>query len=123
MVGGSEIGGECNRSAQHLLLKLKKAVQRYYFDHNATTPVSPEVLEAMLPVMTEVFGNPSSIHHYGQAARAMLDDSRRQIAALLNCSDGEVVFTSGGTESDNLAILGAGAGGHVVTTTIEHPAV
>jgi cysteine desulfurase len=98
-------------------------VQRYYFDHNATTPVSPEVLEAMLPVMTEVFGNPSSIHHYGQAARAMLDDSRRQIAALLNCSDGEVVFTSGGTESDNLAILGAGAGGHVVTTTIEHPAV
>jgi cysteine desulfurase len=85
--------------------------------------VSPEVLEAMLPVMTEVFGNPSSIHHYGQAARARLDDARRQIAALLNCSDGEVVFTSGGTESDNLAILGTAAGGHVVTTTIEHPAV
>jgi cysteine desulfurase len=98
-------------------------VQRYYFDHNATTPVSPEVLEAMLPVMTEVFGNPSSIHHYGQAARARLDHARRQVAALLNCSDSEVVFTSGGTESDNLAILGAGAGGHVVTTTIEHPAV
>jgi hypothetical protein len=98
-------------------------VQRHYFDHNATTPVSPEVLEAMLPVMTEVFGNPSSIHHYGQAARARLDHARRQVAALLNCSDSEVVFTSGGTESDNLAILGAGAGGHVVTTTIEHPAV
>ena len=123
MVRGSEIGGECDRSAQHLLLKLKKAVQRYYFDHNATTPVSPEVLEAMLPAMTEVFGNPSSIHHYGQAARARLDDARRQVAAMLNCSDNEIVFTSGGTESDNLAILGIANGGHVVTTTIEHPAV
>jgi len=121
MVAGSEIGGECDRSAWHLLLKLKKAVQRYYFDHNATTPVSREVLEAMLPIMTEVFGNPSSIHHYGQAARAKLDEARRQIAAMLNCSDTEIVFTSGGTESDNLAILGVG--GHVITTTIEHPAV
>jgi cysteine desulfurase len=123
MVDGSEICGESDRSAQHLLLKLKKAVQRYYFDHNATTPVSPEVLEAMLPAMTEVFGNPSSIHHYGQAARAKLDHARRQVAALLNCSDSEIVFTSGGTESDNLAILGIAAGGHVVTTAIEHPAV
>jgi cysteine desulfurase len=98
-------------------------VQRYYFDHNATTPVSPEVLEAMLPVMTEVFGNPSSIHHYGQAARAKLDHARRQVAALLHCFDSEIVFTSGGTESDNLAILGIASDGHVVTTTIEHPAV
>jgi cysteine desulfurase len=96
-------------------------VQRYYFDYNATTPVSPEVLEAMLPAMTEVFGNPSSIHHYGQAARAKLDDARRQVAAMLHCNDNEIIFTSGGTESDNLAILGIG--GHVVTTTIEHPAV
>lgn len=85
--------------------------------------MSPEVLEAMLPVMTEVFGNPSSIHHYGQAARAKLDDARRQIAAMLHCSDNEIIFTSGGTESDNLAILGVAAGGHVITTTIEHPAV
>lgn len=123
MIAGSEIGGECDRSAEHLLLKLKKAVQRYYFDHNATTPVSPEVLEAMLPIMTEVFGNPSSIHHYGQAARAKLDDARRQVAAMLHCSDNEIVFTSGGTESDNLAILGVATGGHVITTTIEHPAV
>ena len=96
-------------------------MQRYYFDYNATTPVSPEVLEAMLPAMTEVFGNPSSIHHYGQAARAKLDHARRQIAAMLNCADSEIVFTSGGTESDNLAILGTG--GHTITTTIEHPAV
>src|ERR1700690_1582541 len=85
---------------------VRTPVQRYYFDHNATTPVSLEVLEAMLPVMTEVYGNPSSIHHYGQAARAKLDDARRQVAAMLNCSDSEIVFTSGGTESDNLAILG-----------------
>jgi cysteine desulfurase len=96
-------------------------VQRYYFDHNATTPVSPEVMDAMLPVMTEVFGNPSSIHHYGQAARAKLDDARRHVAAMLHCSDNEIIFTSGGTESDNLAILGIG--GHVITTSIEHPAV
>jgi cysteine desulfurase len=106
-----------------VLLKLKKAVQRYYFDHNATTPVSPEVLEAMLPAMTEDFGNPSSIHHYGQAARARLDHARRQVSAILHCSDGEIVFTSGGTEADNLAILGIARGGHVITTTIEHPAV
>jgi cysteine desulfurase len=75
----------------------------------------------MLPAMTEVFGNPSSIHHYGQAARAKLDHARRQIAAMLHCCDSEIIFTSGGTESDNLAILGIG--GHVITTTIEHPAV
>ncbi len=85
--------------------------------------MSPEVLEAMLPALTEVFGNPSSIHHYGQAARASLDHARRQVAAMLHCSDNEIVFTSGGTESDNLAILGIAGGGHVITTTIEHPAV
>ncbi len=75
----------------------------------------------MLPVLTEDFGNPSSIHHYGQAARARLDNARRHVAAMLHCSDTEIIFTSGGTESDNLGILGIG--GHVVTTTIEHPAV
>ena len=96
-------------------------MQRYYFDHNATTPVSPEVLETLLPLMTETFGNPSSIHHYGQTARGKMDDARRRIAELLHCSASEIVFTSGGTEADNLAILGVG--GHVVTTAIEHPAV
>jgi cysteine desulfurase len=96
-------------------------VTRYYFDHNATTPVSPEVMEAIAPVMTEVYGNASSIHHFGQSARTLLDAARRQIAALLNATPEEIVFTSGGTEADNLAILGTGA--HVVTTTIEHPAV
>jgi cysteine desulfurase len=98
-----------------------KAVQRFYFDHNATTPVSPEVLEAMLPMMTEVFGNASSIHHFGQIARQRLDAARRQVAALLGAEPQEIVFASGGTEADNLAIFGSG--GHVVTTTFEHPAV
>ncbi|HEV8412003.1 MAG TPA: cysteine desulfurase family protein [Bryobacteraceae bacterium] len=98
-------------------------MQRFYFDHNATTPVSPEVLEAMLPVMTEVYGNASSIHHFGQAARKMLDAARQQVADLLGAEAQEIVFTSGGTEADNLAIFGAAAGGHVITTTFEHPAV
>jgi len=96
-------------------------VQRFYFDHNATTPVSPEVLEAMLPVMTEVYGNASSIHHFGQTARKLLDGSRKEVAELLGADPQEIVFTSGGTEADNLAIFGTG--GHVVTTTFEHPAV
>jgi cysteine desulfurase len=95
----------------------------YYFDHNATTPVSAEVLEAMLPMMTEVYGNASSIHYFGQAARQKLDAARRQVAAMLGASAEEIVFTSGGTEADNLALLGIARGGHVVTTTIEHPAV
>jgi cysteine desulfurase len=100
-------------------------VQRFYFDHNATTPVSQEVLEAMLPVMTEVYGNASSIHHFGQTARKMLDDARKQVAGMLGAEPQEIVFTSGGTEADNLAILGVASGtaGHVVTTTFEHPAV
>jgi cysteine desulfurase len=96
-------------------------VTRFYFDHNATTPVSPEVLEAMLPAFLEVYGNASSIHHFGQAARSYLDRARAGIAASLGAAPDEIVFTSGGTESDNLAVLNAG--GHVVTTAIEHPAV
>ena len=99
-------------------------MQRYYFDHNATTPVSPEALEALLPALTETYGNASSIHHYGQSARHLLDTARRQLAETLGAaSPEEVVFTSGGTESDNLAVLGAARGGHVITTVIEHPAV
>ncbi len=81
-------------------------MQRFYFDHNATTPVAPEVLEAMLPVMTEVYGNASSIHHFGQTARKMLDAARAQVAGMLGAEPQEIVFTSGGTESDNLAIFG-----------------
>lgn len=79
----------------------------------------------MLPVMTEVYGNASSIHHFGQTARKMLDAARKQVAVMLGAEPQEIVFTSGGTEADNLAIFGLtwGTGGHVVTTTFEHPAV
>jgi cysteine desulfurase len=103
-------------------------VERYYFDHNATTPVSPEVMEAMVPCLVEVYGNASSIHHFGQIAKQRLEMARRQIAALIGAQPQEIVFVSGGTEADNLALFGvvrhAGtAAKHVVTTTIEHPAV
>lgn len=98
-------------------------MQRFYFDHNATTPVSPEVLEAMLPMMIDVYGNASSIHHFGQTARQKLDASRKQVAGLLGAEPQEIVFTSGGTEADNLAIFGVATGGHVITTSFEHPAV
>jgi cysteine desulfurase len=98
-----------------------KAVTRYYFDHNATTPVAPEVFLAMAPLMTEVFGNASSIHQFGQRARAELDRARRSVASMLGAKAEEIVFTSGGTEADNMAIFGAG--GHVIATTAEHPAV
>jgi cysteine desulfurase len=101
-------------------------VQRYYFDHNATTPVSPEVRQAVEPCFGEVYGNASSIHYFGQMAKQRLETARRQTAALLGCRPQEIVFTSGGTESDNLALLGAVrpcADKHVITTAIEHPAV
>jgi cysteine desulfurase len=103
-------------------------VNRFYFDHNATTPVSPEVLEALEPVLREVYGNPSSIHHYGQAAKQRLEEARRQVAALIRAEPQEIVLLSGGTEADNLAILGTVRNSprperHVITTTIEHPAV
>jgi cysteine desulfurase len=101
-------------------------VRRFYFDHNATTPISPEVLEVHAQLLVEVFGNASSIHHHGQAARRSLDQARANIASLLGCDRKEVVFTSGGTEADNLAIFGTARQrpeSHVVTTAIEHPAV
>jgi cysteine desulfurase len=103
-------------------------LQRYYFDHNATTPVDPQVLGVMMPALREVSGNASSIHSFGQDARLLVESARLQVADFLRCEPKEVVFASGGTESDNLAILGgvraaAGDRKHVVTTTIEHPAV
>jgi cysteine desulfurase len=99
-----------------------------YLDHAATTPVRPEVVEAMLPYLTEVFGNPSSAHAYGRRARAALDEAHERLAARLNVRPREVVFTSGGTESNNLALKGAAwaskARGHrIVTSSIEHHAV
>ena len=101
---------------------------RYYFDHNATTPVSAAVLEVLVPALLEVYGNASSIHRDGQAARQKLEIARRQTAGLLHCDPKEAVFLSGGTEADNLAIFGAVRAqarprNHVITTVIEHPAV
>jgi len=99
-------------------------MRRVYLDNNATTPVLPEVLEAMRPYFAEHFGNASSIHHHGQETRAAVERARESVAALLGCRASEIVFTSGGTEGDNLAISGlARAGDHVISSTIEHHAV
>jgi len=99
-------------------------MHRVYLDNNATTPVLPEVFEAMRPYYLEQFGNASSIHHYGQHARAAVEKARAAAAALVNARPAEIVFTSGGTEADNLAIFGTVApGDNVITSTIEHHAV
>jgi len=99
-------------------------MRRIYLDNNATTPVLPEVFEAMRPYFGEHFGNASSIHHHGQDTRAAVERSRDSVAALLACRSAEIVFTSGGTEGDNLAIAGlTSPGDHIITSTIEHHAV
>src|SRR5437773_12319638 len=103
-------------------------VQHFYFDHNATTPVAPEVLETVVSCMGQVYGNASSIHHFGQSAKQRLETARRQLAALIHADPREIVFTSGGTEADNMAILGVARAAdrlnrHVITCSIEHPAV
>ena len=102
---------------------------RVYFDYNATTPMAPEVVETFARVSRDVFGNPSSIHHFGQQAKATIDDARSAVASLLNADSSEIVFVSGGTEADNFAIRGAAealepAGRrHLIATGIEHEAV
>jgi cysteine desulfurase len=99
-------------------------MRRVYLDNNATTPLLPEVFEAMRPYFAERFGNASSIHHHGQETRAAVERARESVAALLGCRASEIVFTSGGTEGDNLAISGVTrAGDHVISSTIEHHAV
>jgi cysteine desulfurase len=102
-------------------------MRRIYLDHNATTPVAPEVLAAMLPYLSDEFGNASSIHAFGQRARGAIERSRATVAALIGARSSEIVFTSGGTESDNAAIFGScklhDTHAHIITTTIEHHAV
>ena len=103
-------------------------MKRIYLDHNATTPVHPEVLEAMLPYYMDKFGNPSSIHGFGREAKVALEEAREKVAQLLGVSSSEIFFTSGGTESDNLAVKGIAfanrdKGRHVVTSKIEHHAI
>ena len=99
-----------------------------YLDYNATTPVDPAVVEAMLPYLSTHFGNPSSTHRYGQVAHQALDRARQQVAQLLDCTPSEVIFTGGGSESDNLAIRGIAlarraSGNHIITQVTEHPAI
>jgi len=99
-----------------------------YLDHNATTPVDPAVVEAMLPYLTDRFGNASSVHHFGRDAKVALENAREQIAAFINCEPSELYFTSGGTESDNIAVLGAAyqlrsRKNHLVVGATEHHAV
>src|SRR5271170_6348094 len=105
-------------------------MRRIYMDANATTPLLPEVLDAMRPWLLENFGNASSIHQHGQQARAAVEHARESVARLLNCRESEIVFTSGGTESDNMAVFGVvqqgglvKPGDHVITSSIEHHAV
>ncbi len=99
-------------------------MHRVYLDNNATTPLLPEVFEAMRPYFFEKFGNASSIHQQGQQARGAVERAREQVAELLNCRPAEIVFTSGGTEGDNLALAGmVKAGDHVITSAMEHHAV
>lgn len=99
-----------------------------YLDYNATTPVDPTVVEAMLPYLSTHFGNPSSTHRYGYVTRQAIDTAREQVARLLGCTGGEIIFTGGGSESDNLAIRGVAlarraSGNHIITQVTEHPGV
>ena len=103
-------------------------MRKVYLDHSATTPSDPRVVEAMLPYLTERFGNASSVHSFGQEARAAVDRARRQVAAFAGARANEIIFTSGGTEANNLAIRGLGEaaqshGRHIITSAIEHPSV
>jgi cysteine desulfurase len=103
-------------------------MKKIYMDHNATTPLHPEALDAMLPFLKDNFGNPSSIHWAGRGVRKYIDEAREKVANLLNADPSGIVFTGGGSESDNLAIKGAvyalkKEGNHIITTKVEHPAV
>src|SRR5437016_9875873 len=101
---------------------------KVYLDNSATTAMAPAVIESMLPYFSEEMGNAQSVHSFGQRAKAAVEWARREVAALINASPAEVVFVSGGTEADNLALRGIAEGhrdhgGHIVTSKIEHPAV
>src|SRR4029453_13371553 len=102
-------------------------MRRIYLDHSATTPIDSRVLEAMLPFLTEKFGNASSVHSFGQEARAAVDKARRQVASLINARANEIAFPPGGTEKKTLGLRGIWEPqrepGHIITSSIEHPCV
>jgi cysteine desulfurase len=117
----------CLVGARHFF-KDEPVPRTIYFDYNATTPLDPAVREAMLPFLGEFWGNPSSVHHVGRKARALLDDARDRAAKFLGAKPSEIIFTSGGTESNNLAIFGTARllkskGKHLITSAVEHDAV
>jgi cysteine desulfurase len=103
-------------------------LDKIYLDHNATTPMAPEVLELVTDVLQNQIGNPSSVHYAGRSARVLVDEAREQVASLIGASPSEIVFTSGGTEANNFALLGVALGlgkthGHIVTSQVEHPSI
>ena len=103
-------------------------MDKIYLDHNATTPIAPEVLELVTAVLQNQVGNPSSVHSEGRSARVLVDEAREQVASLIGASPSEIVFTSGGTEANNFALLGVALGlgkthGHIVTSQVEHPSI
>jgi cysteine desulfurase len=103
-------------------------LDRIYLDHNATTPIAPEVLKLVTAVLQNQVGNPSSVHYAGRSARVLVDEAREQVASLIGASPSEIVFTSGGTEANNFALLGVALGlgknhGHIVTSHVEHPSI
>ncbi len=103
-------------------------MDKIYLDHNATTPIAPEVLEIVTSVLQNQIGNPSSVHSAGRSARVLVDEAREKVASLIGASPSEIVFTSGGTEANNFALLGVALGlgkarGHIVTSQVEHPSI
>ena len=113
---------------QSSIINHRSGVRRVYFDHNATTPIHPDVAAFMKRFLDQYFGNPSSLHWAGREARPYVDEAREQVAGLIKAKPEEIVFTSGGTEADNQAIKGVatcpwGKGNHIITTKVEHPAV
>src|SRR5882672_8974261 len=134
-ISSSELTGPQMRVLGYWLAKFAKGgrnqmpeIRKVYLDHSATTPADRRVVEAMLPYLTEKFGNASSVHFFGQEARAAVDRARREVATLIGARANEIVFVSGGTEANNLAIRGvceasAGQGRHIITSAIEHSSV
>lgn len=103
-------------------------MQKIYLDYNASTPLAPEVVDAMQPLLNDYYGNPSALHWAGKPVRALLHKAREQVAQLINCSPGEIIFTSGGSEANNLTLKGfyfknVHKGNHIITSKIEHPAI
>ena len=103
-------------------------MDKIYLDHNATTPIAPEVMELVTSVLQNQIGNPSSVHSAGRSARVLVDEAREQVASLIGASPSEIVFTSGGTEANNFALVGVALGlgktrGHIVTSQVEHPSI